>query len=465
MNQHYRFVLCLLAAMAPFAASTQAAPAKNVLLILTDDMNDELGCYGSPVVKSPNIDALADRGVRFNNANANYPVCNASRTSMLSGVYPESSRVYYNTDNPRTYLGPDWVMLPEYFHNQGYYTARVGKIAHDTFVREFHWDLDRENGVLTKTPPPYTTVAKGGVGLLSWSATTQLDEHTQDGRNARYVALLLEQRKGQPEPFFIAMGFRKPHTPWTVPKKYFDMYSTAQIKVPHESGEPTNDRADIPSVALTNNPEWASVGTNDERRKAILAAYASHSFVDAGVGVLLDALTRLDLWKDTVVVFASDHGQHFGEHGGLVAKHTLFAETTRVPFIIVAPEKSVAQVADAPVELLDLYPTLAELCGLPIPDANEGVSLVPLLDNPAADVDNGPAYSVVRRSGGGRSIRNGLYRYTEWGWGKVPTAAELYDLQADPGEFTNQIGNSAYRSILTSLQQDLVLAKTRPSLK
>jgi iduronate 2-sulfatase len=463
MKKHISCALCVLTSLTHFAISADAAPAKNVLLILADDMSDALGCYGSPTVKSPNIDALAARGVRFNNANANYPVCNASRTSMLSGVYPESARTYYNTDNPRAYLGPDWVMLQEHFDNHGYFTARVGKIAHDTFADEYRWDLDLNNAPVTTPTPASTTVAAGGVGLWTWSATNQLDENTPDGRNARYVAKLLEQHKD--EPFFIAMGFRKPHTPWIAPKKYFDMYSPAAIRLPLEQGEPADDRSDIPTAALTTSTAWAEFATDDQRRQAILAAYATYSFVDAGVGVLLDAMTRLDLWKNTVVVFASDNGFHFGEHGGLDGKNTLFAESTRIPLIIVAPEKSVRRVAYRPAELLDLYPTLVELCGLSIPAESEGVSLVPALDNPAANADTRPAYSVARKSAFGRSVRTSLYRYTEWGWSTTPTAAEFYDLKSDPVEFTNQIANPSYTATIASMKQRLTEAKNRPLLK
>jgi arylsulfatase A-like enzyme len=456
---------CLWASVMQFAVFAEAGPPKNVLLILTDDMSDALGCYGNKVVKSPNIDALAARGVRFNNANANYPSCNGSRSSLLSGVYPESAKTYFNTDNPRTYLGRDWVMLQEHFDNNGYFTARVGKVAHDTVTSEYRWDLEVEVGPATGTLPPVTNLASGGVGTWAWAATNQRDEETTDGRNARYVAQLLEQHQG--EPFFIALGFRKPHTPWVVPQTHFNKYSVSAIKLPFELGEPADDRNDIPSHAVFRSAdapldEWLRLGSDDERRRAILAAYASYSFVDAGVGIILNELTRLNLWENTVVVFASDHGYHFGEHGGLIAKETVFAESTRIPLIIVAPGKSVRSVASAPVELLDLYPTLAELCELPVPAENEGVSLVPYLDNPATAKTSGPAYSIVRKSAFGRSIRTGLYRYTEWSWGDTLTAAELYNLQADPGEFTNQISNSSYATVLTNLKLKLQEAKSRP---
>ena len=463
---------CLISLFALVLSQTpvMAAPtqARNVLLIVADDMNDAVGAYGNNFVKTPNIDKLTRMGTRFTNAHANYPMSNPSRTSFLSGVYPESTQVFGNNVNPRSHLGDNWVMMNEHFDDYGYFTARAGKVSFVTFNSEYRWDVTEP----ATNSPGFKIAFQGGTGRWIWQALNNPDEDLNDGRNVRFIAQQVEKHKD--EPFFIAMGFVRPHTPWIAPKKYFDLYPLSAIKLPRELGEPANDRDDIPAAAITNATEWADLKTDDQRRQAIAAAYACHSFVDAGVGILMDTLTRLDLWKNTTVVFFSDHGYNYGEHGGTVAKGMLFEDTTRVPLVIVSPGKAVNKSSPHPVELIDLYPTLSELAGLPVPAGLEGLSLVPLLDNPVAAGWTRPTYTVVRRStlnspfeSFGRSVRSWRYRYTEWDplpWGGA-AATELYDLQDDPGEYTNQAGNPAYRNVLISMQRKLDAAKNRALLR
>jgi len=440
--------------------------AKNVIFIMADDLNDNLGCYGHPLVKTPNIDRLAARGMKFTNAHSNHPICNPSRTSLLAGLYSETTKVCGNDVEPRSSpVLANHVMLEEYFEAHGYFTARCGKIAHDhpqSFAQGYYWDINKPNA-----PPKvktYNILASGGALTWVWEATDQLDENTTDGSNARYIANLVKQNKAGP--FFIALGFRKPHVPWIAPKKYFDMYPISSIKLPTESGEPLNDRNDIPEIALTQATEYLNLDDLG-RRQSLAAYYASVSCLDAQLGVLLDTLDRENIWQDTVVVFVSDHGFHLGEHGGLANKLTNFSEVTRVPFIIAAPGRAPG-VCDKPVELVDLYKTLSDICGLPVPSGIQGKSIVPLLANPSGPWTREGAYTVVHRSKTenpdlGRSLRTAQYRYTEW---INPTeisqaTAELYDLQADAGEFNNLVGQPAYDGVIMNLAQKLDEAQTR----
>jgi uncharacterized sulfatase len=415
-------------------------PKRNVLFIAVDDLNCAIGCYGHPIVKTPNIDRLAKRGVRFEHAYCQYPLCNPSRTSFLSGRLPDVTRIFDNNTPPRTTLGQEHVFLPEYFQKNGYFTARVGKIAHGRFEDAVQWNISESNaGKQAKKQARVEAQqqAEGGI-KLSWTATKNEDKDEQDGRTARRIVELLEQNKDKP--FFLAAGFHKPHLPWVAPKKYFDLYPPEKITLPQE---PADVRKNVPAVAFTR-----TAGDDDltelDRKKAIAAYYACVSFMDAQVGVLLDAMDRLKLWDNTVVVFLSDHGFHLGEHGGLWRKMTLFEEATHVPMIFAVPGVKPG-VSPRLVELLDLYPTLTDLCGLSMPKGLEGMSLRPLLDDPTRKWDRVVTYTVVGRGKGqagkgsmlGRTVRSDRYRYTEWG---SPKDAELYDHEKDPHELTNLAG-------------------------
>lgn len=423
---------------------SQPAPRKlSVLLMVADDLNHNLGCYGHPFVKSPNIDRLARRGVRFDRAYCQYPVCNPSRTSFLSGLRPETTRVMDNRTPPRAHL-KDAVFLPQHFREQGYFTARVGKIFHDTGVlREGRqtrsmddaasWTLSEDEMIEASRHDLEKRVVReqrfeGQSDPQPWAAVDAPDNMLGDGIVARRVAELLERHRDQP--FFIAAGFRRPHVPLIAPRRYFDLYPPGKMRLPHA---PPDDRQDIPPPALTHTPGDEQV-TAEQQREIIAAYDASVSFMDAQVGVVLAALDRLKLWDQVVVVFVSDHGYHLGEHGGLWRKLTLFEEVARAPLIIAAPGKRSGRASPRLVELVDLYPTLTSLCGLPTPAGLEGTSLAPLLDDPNRGWKRA-AFTVVRRSDLlGRSVRTEAYRYTEWGDEKI---AELYDHRADPREHTN----------------------------
>lgn len=447
---HATWVLWLLTTSLPAA---EDSPRWNVLFIIADDLNNDLGCYGNPVVKSPNLDRLAASGTRFDRAWCQYPVCNASRTSFLSGRRPETTGIVDNSTPPRTYL-KDAVMLPEHFRRNGYRTIKVGKISHtgDAFEDPRSWDTDIRETKEAKNPPAAQIIEKGEGIVLNAK-----DEDTWDGFVARQAAALMEQAVRDGKPFFVAAGFRRPHTPYIAPKKYFDLYPPAQLT---PRPEPLEHVKLIPPVALTYNLGSERL-TGSRRRPVMSAYYASVSFMDAQVGVLLDTLDRLKLRDRTIVVFLGDHGYHLGEHGGLWHKMTVFEEAARVPLLVAAPGRKPA-VSSRLVELVDLFPTLVELCGLPVPEGLEGLSFVPLLDQPEREWKQA-AFTVVSHAGKvkggaeldptklGRTVRTERWRYTEWFDGGI----ELYDHDTDPHEFVNLAQSSEHLETRSKMKRIL----------
>jgi uncharacterized sulfatase len=420
-----------------FVAAAENRPP-NVLYIVADDLNCNLGCYGHAVVQSPNIDRLASRGVRFDRAYCNYPVCNPSRTSFMSGRRPDTTGVVDNVTPTRAHL-KDAVMLPELFRKSGYTTIKVGKIFHTG--REFEdprsWDLDIVENSTSKKPPEKQILRKQGKSGIVLRAA---DADTWDGFVARRAVELIEQSAKGDKPFFVAAGFRRPHSPYIAPEKYFDLYRGDQLQ---PRFGPLEHLKLIPDLALTYRLGDAKF-PDKEPGQTMAAYYASVSFMDAQVGVLLAALDRLKLWDNTIVVFHSDHGYHLGEHGGLWHKMCLFEETTRVPLIVAAPGKKMGVVSPRLVELVDLYPTLAEVCGLKQPAELEGTSFVPLLNDPDRNwkaaafivVSRGKNVSATRALDSahmGRTIITDRWRFTEWHDG----TSELYDDAADPYEYAN----------------------------
>ena len=447
MSSLTRRQLVQLPAFAPLLSAAQSKSGKlNVLMIAVDDLNTRIGAYHDPVVKTPHLDRLASMGVRFERAYCNYPVCNASRTSLLSGKRPETTRVLGNTTPPRTYLG-NVPMLPEYFKSQGYFTARVGKIAHGLFEDAIRWDISESRagvgltqelrrGRLTDEDNRKAAQARreergGGVGL-EWKATDNPDEKEPDGATARRIVEIIEQRKGKAEPFFIGCGFHKPHLPFVAPRKYFDLYKLDQIKLP---ATPPDDRDDIPPIALTHNPNDDKL-TDKEKREMILAYHAATSFMDAQAGVVLDAMDRNKLWDNTVVLMFGDHGWHLYDHLGLWRKMTVFEQAAHAPLMVRTPGGKSGVACPRLVEFVDIYPTLTNLCGLPQAPGMEGLSFAPLLNNPSMPWKKG-AYTMVLRGkdSQGKSVRTERYRYTEWNGGK--DGIEFYDHEKDPREFTN----------------------------
>ncbi len=463
--------LCLLLG-ACATSETSALPERpNVLFIVVDDLNVALGSYdGYATAKTPNLDRLASEGVQFDRAYAQDPVCNPSRTSFLSGRRPSTTNVYGNFVEPRTYLG-DVVMLPEYFGAHGYFTARVGKVAHGRYEAAVKWDISenaarREHylpGVDHSEVRDNTWIEGANDGLsraeilghldrptgmpLSWRATDETEAETPDGQTTRRVIELMRENQGNP--FFIAAGFHKPHQPWVAPKEFFQQHPISEVVQPDE---PADDTADIPAPALGNYPEDKD-HSEEQVRQAIAAYHATVTLMDVQVGLLMEALTELELERSTIVVFFSDHGFHLGEHGGLWRKHTQFEESTRVPLIVWMPGGVSDRNTSALVELVDLYPTLADLCGLPSPEGMEGLSFRPVLEDP--DVPwKSAIFSEAKRNGAhGRSVRTHRYRFTEWTplEGDGEPQFELYDLDKDPKEYENLAGDPEHQPTMDRL--------------
>lgn len=443
-------VLASAEAAMPGAASGQEQPRLNVLYLLSDDLCNRLGTYGDPLVRSPNIDRLATQGVRFDRAYCQYPLCNPSRASFLTGFRPDRTKVYDLATSFRQNL-PDVVTLPQAFRKQGYFVARVGKLFHynvpvqigtDGLDDPPSWqevvnprgrDKDEEDQIFSLIPGQFGAA-------LSWLAAAGSDEEQTDGIGATAAIRLLEEHRDRP--FFLAVGFFRPHTPYVAPKPYFDLYPPDRILLPVV---PAGERERGPAPAfLTAKPEQARM-TDTQRREAIQAYSAATTFMDAQVGRVLAALERLKLVGNTVVLFQSDHGYHLGEHG-LWQKMSLFEESARVPLVIAAPgARGNGKPCARTVELVDLYPTLADLCGLPKP-ATDGRSLRPLLEDPGAAWDH-PAFTQVARGPYsargpegpnafmGRSVATERWRYVEWEGGK--RGVQLYDHRADAKEEHN----------------------------
>ncbi|MEX2115000.1 MAG: sulfatase [Pirellulales bacterium] len=471
---YWQQLMLLVIAVAIGSTSVWAADTgsrANVLFIISDDLNCDLGCYGHPLVKSPNIDRLAQRGLRFQQAHCQFPLCGPSRASIMCGLYADQTLVQHNAIYVRQRV-PNVVTMPQMFRNHGYAAMRIGKIYHygvpGTIGTDGHddpdsWekvinprgrDKDDEANVFTLRPGQYG-------GTLSWLAADGTDEEQTDGIGALAAVKQLEQFAEQKTPFFLAMGFYRPHTPYVSPKKYFDMYPADRIVVPTV---PTGYLDTLPQPArdtLTNKKDQVNL-PDETARQAIQAYYASITFMDAQVGRVLDALDRLGLDKNTIVVFTSDHGYHMGEHG-YYQKMTLFENATRVPLIISVPGMKSAGMSTASLaELLDIYPTLSEMCGLTPPSILSGVSLASVLDEPKST----PRTSALTQHHNGYTLRTDRYRYTAWG-NDGADGTELYDHASDQAEMVNltghKVGMDTAAELPKLLSQRVAAARQHPA--
>jgi iduronate 2-sulfatase len=436
------------------AYAPAAADKPNVLFIAIDDLGTALGCYGHPLAHTPHIDRLAATGVRFDRAYNQLPLCNPSRASVLTGLRPDKIKVYDLDRHFRDEL-PDVVTLPQAFRRGGWRTERVGKIYHYDVPRGIgtdglddppSWDAvfnPRGRDVADESRIVNPTPARPVSAALSWLAADGTDEEQTDGMIA--TEAIGRMTANRERAFFIAAGFFRPHTPFVAPKKYFDLYPLEKIKLPSAPG---NDRDDIPPVAFAHNNLTPHYGLDEETcRRALQAYYASVAFVDAQVGRLLRALDELQLARRTIVVLWSDHGYHLGEHHGVWQKRMLFEESTRTPLIIRDPRaRGNGRPSPAIVELVDIFPTLADLAGIAAPRGLAGRTLKPLLDEPTTAWEGNAFSQVLRPNNGqpvmGRSVRTERWRYTEWGGGAA--GAELYDHERDPHEFVNLATDPAH---------------------
>ncbi len=459
-----------------FSMAVQAAAADrpNVLFIAVDDMRVELGCYGDTIVKSPNIDRLAARGTLFNRAYCQQAVCNPSRASLLTGLRLETLGIWDLPTHFRQKM-PDVVTLPQLFKQHGYHAQDIGKIFHN-------WRQDDYKG----DPPSWSVpavmhynnhgadqaVVNGKVPPnLSNVPRTEMrdvpDDAYFDGRIADMAVATLRELKDRP--FFLAVGFWKPHAQFNAPKKYWDLYNRSDIKPPVNPDPPAN----VPAIALHDSREILRAFKNRPGGRPTAAEtlalrhgyYAATSYVDAQVGKVVDELDRLGLQDKTIIVFWSDHGYHLGEHS-LWAKTSNFELDARVPLIIATPQHKRGQTTDALVELLDVYPTLADLCGLPAPKELAGASLRPVLDDPSTQVKSAaftqhprPAYPADGEDPNvmGYSMRTDRYRYTEWRdfkSGKI-VARELYDHENDPREEENIAQQPQFAALVKQLHEKL----------
>ncbi|MEM6688463.1 MAG: sulfatase [Planctomycetota bacterium] len=424
----------------------------NVLFIAVDDLACTLGCYGDLIAKTPNIDRLAAQGITFMRAYNQLPLCNPTRASVMTGLRPDTIGVYDLDRHFRDEI-PDAVTLPQAFLKAGYRTARVGKIYHYNVPASIGTDghddppswqetinpkgRDKDEEDLIFNAEPHRKIS----AALSWLAADGEDTEQTDGKIASSAIRWMEENQDQP--FFLGVGFFRPHTPYVAPKEYFELYPRKTLALPFA---PTGDRQDIPIAAFAHNCPVPNYGlSEDALLGATQAYYACVSFIDAQVGRLLDTLDELGLADRTMVVFWSDHGYHLGDHNGIWQKRTLFEQSSRSPLIIRTP-KHLQSGSLGPcrrvVEFVDIYPTVTDGCGLVAPNNLEGRSLKSLLNNPQADWEEEAITQVVRPADSrlpkpvmGRSIRTHRYRYTEWDEGRM--GRELYDHHADPNEFNN----------------------------
>lgn len=430
----------------------------NVLFIASDDLRPELGSYGNPIIKTPNLDELAVRGVRFDRAYAQYPLCNPSRASLLTGRYPSAIRVMDNEHWFRA-LNPGVVSLPEHFKENNYATLRAGKIYHGGMDDAEAWTEGGEPRNFTGPRRPRPPANVGGRSRAAHSDRFGVlkgeGESHGDYRHASQAIKFLEQYKDKP--FFLALGFGKPHSPLEAPQKFFDLYKLEDIPLPPDFSSTPAAPPGFPKISIPPRNSDLFIGREaspTEAREMIRAYYAAVSYVDAQVGRVLDALDRLGLSENTIVVFWGDHGFHLGEKGKWSKAYSLYEIGTRVPLIIAMPGGK-GQVSPRTVQLLDMFPTLVELCGLQPPQGLQGRSLVPLIRKADAAWEH-PAFSeTVYQGTHGRSVHTERWHYAEWDEGKA--GAMLFDLSKDPKELKNLAEDPAYAQRVQEMKDLLKL--------
>ncbi len=423
----------------------------NVLMLIVDDLNDWVGAMkGHPNAKTPNIDRLADQGTLFTNAHASAPLCGPSRASIMTGLAPSTTGIYGHINDKNIRAASDKtahsVFLSEYFKKHGYYTSAIGKVFHQKVVEgsfDVYGGRDRGFGPY----PDKNMVWDDERTSTDWGPFPDRDEQMPDYDSAHWVAN--ELNKDHDKPFFTVCGFIRPHVPWHVPQKWFDLHPTENIVLPPYL---RNDLDDVPEISkkIADHPmmpttEWAI--KNGEFRNAVQGYLASVSFVDSCIGIVLDALENSQYADNTAVVLWGDHGYSVGEKDKF-AKMALWDRATRTPLIIKPPKSKGKQVTNKPVSLLDLYPTLIKICGLPENPENEGRDLTPLLTNPNAPWEH---VAVTTYGENNHAIKTERYRYIRYEDG----TEELYDHKIDRDEWNNLADSPAYVKVKQRLAEYL----------
>jgi len=448
-------VFCLfvsvLVALSHQCGYAQSAKARkpNILMICVDDLNDYIGSMGHPDALTPNIDSLASTGTLFTNAHSQAPLCGPSRASVLTGLRPSTTGIYGHIDdnaikdvNPRT---QSTRFLHQYFKDYGYHTMGVGKIFHYHAPEGL---FDESGGKSAYGPRPENRLHWNRTGTATdWAPFPEREDQMPDDAAVRWAVKRL--KRSYDKPFFLTVGLVRPHVPWYVPKKWFDLYDPAALHLPPYL---PNDRDDLPPIvsridSLPQMPttEWAIA--NKQWRNILQAYLACVSYTDHNVGTLLKALKDSEHAGNTIVVLWSDHGYRLGEKNTF-AKHCLWDRVTKVPLIFTGPGIPAAQKVSHPVELLSIYPTLTALCELPANPENEGVSLLPLIRNPDTGW-NRPALTTWGRNN--HAVKTNDFRYIRYEDG----SEELYALKSDPHEWHNVAKVVAYRDIIEQLKQSL----------
>lgn len=459
------FCFCLVAVLPKLLGADAVLSAKiNVLLIIADDLRDYGGAFSRDVVKTPNLDRLRAHGVNFESAYVQYPVCNPSRSSMLTGLRAEQTGVVNNSTRLRQSM-PNVITLPQLCKDAGWQSHAFGKVYHlgggkDAMQKALWADTGRS--WLTAMDFDATRVGRrmiagrnvtdGVLNWCAWGAADGNDDDQSDGQIAAATISMIEQLGDKP--WFIGCGFMKPHDPFVAPKKYFDLYPTDSLK---RWRDPL-DISPAPAQAVGFGSYGVAFGKFTDREwLELLRAYcAATSFMDAQLGRVLDELDKNKLWDKTIVIFIGDNGYHTGERNWW-NKDTLFERSCRVPLVIAAPGINGGQTTRSLVEFVDLYPTVADFCGLKMPHASAGTSLKPILANPTISIKDA-AFTLVTRGPKlyGQSVRTTRWRFTQWSDGQT----ELYDHDADPEENHNVA--QANPAIVTQLEARL---KTLPPYK
>ncbi len=422
---------------------------RNVLFIVIDDLTTTMGTYGHPEVKTPNIDKLANSGIQFNNAYCNFAVCGPSRSSFLTGLRPETINILDNRTPLQPLLG-DKITLPNLFKQNGFYTMGLGKIFHGSkkgYGDPKAWD-EYYNFKTTEIGKKgeYRNLTDGKLKWCRWRAAEGTDDDQEDGQIAKKAVELIKTKRDKP--FFLAVGFKKPHDPFIAPKKYFDMYPLEECNPPElpQGWEPPYDHT-LPGETSVFNKF-----SDNDKREFLRSYYACSSFMDTQVGRLLNALKETGQLDNTLIVFFSDHGYHLGEHNWW-NKVTIFEKGTNAPFIIAGNAVGKKGIkSGAMFEFIDIYPTLAEIMNLEnTPDYLEGKSFASVVENPTLPFRD-QVYATTRRGKMmGRMVKNKDWRYVEWDNGKK--GQELYDQNNDPVEYNNLAENPEYSKVVNEMKK------------